>query len=100
MIQLSDHAEGVLIPVRVQPKAKRPGVQGEQGGMLKVAVSAPPEDGRANAAVVELLAEVMSVRRSQVSVHTGQTARNKMILVRGLPRAQLEQRLAALLAGQ
>src|SRR5262249_41572423 len=47
MVSVAEHAEGCVLPVRAQPGARRAGVQGEQGGALKVAVSAPPEDGRA-----------------------------------------------------
>ena len=48
MIAVTDHAEGCVLPVRAQPGARRAGVQGEQAGALKIAVTAPPEDGRAN----------------------------------------------------
>jgi uncharacterized protein (TIGR00251 family) len=72
-------------------------VQGEQGGALKVAVSAPPEDGRANQALVEALREALGVRRSQVELLSGQTSRDKRFLIRGVSRAELEKRVAALL---
>ena len=52
MIAITDHAEGCVLPVRAQPGARRSGVQGEQNGALKVAVQAPPQDGRANEALV------------------------------------------------
>jgi uncharacterized protein (TIGR00251 family) len=100
MIQVSEHAEGLVLPVRAQPRARKPGVQGEQGGALKLAVSAPPEDGRANEALVEMLAEVLDIRRSQIALLSGQTARDKKFLIRGLNRADLEQRLSLLLAAK
>src|SRR5438045_1747206 len=98
MIQLSDHAEGVVLPVRAQPRARKPGIQGERGGALKVAVSAPPEDGRANEALIETLATMLGVRRSQVTLLSGQTSRDKKFLIHTLTRGQLEARLAALLS--
>src|SRR2546422_414420 len=97
MISMTEHAEGWILPVRAQPGARRAGVQGEQGGALKVAVTAPPEDGRANRALVEALAEALKVRRSQVELLSGQTARDKRFLIRGVTREELEQRVAALL---
>jgi uncharacterized protein (TIGR00251 family) len=97
MIALADHAEGCLLPVRAQPGARRPGVQGEQNGALKVAVTAPPEDGRANQALVETLRRVLGLKRSQVELVGGATGRDKRFLIRGLTRSELEQRLAALL---
>lgn len=56
MIVLGDHEEGLVLPVRAQPRARKAGVLGEQAGALKVAVTAPPEDGRANQALIEALA--------------------------------------------
>ncbi len=98
MIALADHAEGLVLPVRAQPRARRPGVLGEQNGALKVGVSAPPEDGRANRALVELLAEVLGLRRAQVELLAGATSRDKKFLLRTASRPAIEQRLASLLS--
>lgn len=89
MIQIADHAEGLVIAVRAQPNAKRAGVVGEQNEALKIAVTAPPEDGRANAALVEVLREALGLKRSQVELLSGPTSRDKKFLVRGLTRAEL-----------
>jgi uncharacterized protein (TIGR00251 family) len=97
MIAVADHAEGCVLPVRAQPGARRAGVQGEQNGALKVAVTAPPQDGRANEALLEVLRQALGLKRSQLALLSGQTARDKRFLVRGLERAELEARLAALL---
>ncbi len=98
MIALTDHAEGVVLPVRAQPGAKRIGVQGERAGALKVAVAAPPQDGRANQALIEALHAALGVKRSQVELIGGQTNRDKRFLIRGVPRAELEARIAKLLS--
>jgi uncharacterized protein (TIGR00251 family) len=97
MVAVADHAEGCVLPVRAQPGARRAGVQGEQNGALKVAVTAPPEDGRANAALVGVLREALGLKRSQVELLSGQTSRDKRFLIRGLTRAELEARVAGLL---
>jgi uncharacterized protein (TIGR00251 family) len=94
-VTISPHAEGATLAVRVQPKAKRNAVLGEQAGALKVSVTAPPEDGRANDAVLALLREAYKLQRSQLAILSGQTNRNKVILVRGVT----PQQLAALLGG-
>jgi uncharacterized protein (TIGR00251 family) len=96
MIALVEHAEGWVLPVRAQPGARRAGVQGEQAGVLKVAVLTPPQDGRANQALAEALREALGLKRSQVELIAGQTGRDKRFLIRGLTRAELESRLAAL----
>lgn len=97
MIALADHDEGLILPVRAQPRARKAGILGEQAGALKVAVTAPPEDGRANHALAEALAEALGIRRSQVELVAGATSRDKRFLIRGLARSVLEQRLSGLL---
>jgi uncharacterized protein len=97
MISITDHAEGCVLPVRAQPGARRNGVQGEQGGALKIAVTAAPEDGRANAALVEALRDAFGLKRSQIELLSGQTSREKKFLIRGVKKTELEQRIAVLL---
>jgi uncharacterized protein (TIGR00251 family) len=96
MITITDHADGCILPVRAQPGARRNGVQGEQAGALKVAVMAPPEDGRANAALVEVLREALGVKRSQVELLSGATSRAKKFLIRGVTKAELEKVIMSL----
>ena len=93
MIQLSDHAEGVILPVRAQPGARKAGIVGEHGDSLKVAVTAPPEDGKANKALVEVLCEKLGLKRWQMELLSGETSRDKRFLIRGLSKAELAQRL-------
>lgn len=93
MIGVLAHAEGCILPVRAQPRARRPGIGGEQNGALKVAVAAPPEDGKANEALVEALAEALHIRRGQVELIAGATSRDKRFLIRGLSPAEVLQRL-------
>lgn len=98
MIAIADHAEGCVLPVRAQPGARKTGVLGEQGGALKVAVTAPPEDGRANKALTQALRDLLGLKRSQVELLSGATGREKKFLIRGLARAELQTRVATLLA--
>jgi uncharacterized protein len=98
MIEIADHPEGCILLVRAQPGARKAGVLGEQAGALKVAVTAPPEDGRANQALVELLREVLRLKRSQVELLSGATGRHKRFLIRGLTAAELAVRLASLVS--
>jgi hypothetical protein len=89
MIAVHPHAGGATLAVRAQPGARKNAVLGEQADALKVAVTAPPEDGRANAALVEVLKDWLGVKRSQVELLTGATNRNKVFLVRGVTPEQL-----------
>ncbi len=93
MIGLMAHEEGFVLPVRVQPGARRQGIVGEQNGALKVAVNAPPQDGRANKALVEVLCRALDLKRSQLELLSGHTSRDKRFLVRGWQEAELRQRL-------
>jgi uncharacterized protein (TIGR00251 family) len=90
-ITITPHAEGSLLAVRAQPNARKDAVLGEHAGALKVAVSAPPEDGRANEAVVGVLRDWLGLKRSQVGLAAGPTSRNKQVLIRGLTPDQLAE---------
>ena len=97
-LNIQPHAEGATLPLRVQPKAKRNAILGEQAGALKVSVTAPPEDGRANDAVLALLREEYKLQRSQLELLGGQTNRNKVVLVRGVTPERLARMIAAKLS--
>ena len=87
-IEMRDHAEGVTIEVRVQPGAKKSRILGENAGVLRLAVNAPPVDGAANDAVVELLRDAWELRRSQIEIISGLKSRSKRILLRALDPAK------------
>ena len=98
-IQLTNHARGVLLPVRAQPGARRDAIVGEHAGELKVAVSQPPEKGKANERIVEVLCDELSLRRSQVELVAGETSRSKKFVVTGVSLEVLQQRLATRING-
>jgi uncharacterized protein len=87
--------ESTRLRLRVSPGAARAGVVGRHGEAWKVRVTAPPEDGRANDAVVRLLADTLSVPRSSVTLVSGHGGRDKIIELAGLAPAQIEQRLTS-----
>lgn len=90
---IQTHPDGATLAVRAQPGAKKDAVLGRHGDSLKVAVTAPPEDGRANAALVEHLKTVLGVKRSQVVLLSGEKNRNKVFLIRGLTPEQVAARV-------
>jgi uncharacterized protein (TIGR00251 family) len=87
---------GVVLAVRVQPGAARPGVVGRHGDAVKVRVAAAPEQGKANAALVELLAAELGVRRADVEVVAGRTNRTKRVRIAGVDAGRVEAWLAGL----
>lgn len=93
MVTITPHPEGCVLAVRAQPGARKAGVQGEHGGALKVAVTAPPEDGRANQAITELLRDWLGLKRSQVELISGSTNRNKQFLIRGMTVEELRSKV-------
>ena len=81
---LREHLEGVLLSVRVQPGSRKSGILGVHGTQLKVAVHAPPEKGKANEALVEVLAKTLGLRKKQIVLQQGATNQNKVVLLAGI----------------
>lgn len=94
MIALEPHAEGTILPVRAQPGSRRNEIRGEQDGMLKVSVTQIAEKGKANKAILVLLAKELSLRKSQVELMSGETSSQKRLLVRDVTVDDLKSRLA------
>jgi uncharacterized protein (TIGR00251 family) len=87
------------LTLRVSPGATRVGVVGRQGAAWKVRVAEPPEGGRANDAVVRLLAETLRVPRRDVEIVSGHGARDKIVALAGIGRDEIERRLASATGG-
>lgn len=81
---LRSQPDGVFLSVKVQPRASRNEIGGLHGNELKVAVTAPPVDSAANQAVLEFLAETLSLPRRAVTLVRGQTSRHKLLRLDGL----------------
>jgi len=83
-----------LVRLRVLPGASRAGIVGRYGTAWKVRVTAAPEAGQANDAVLELLARTLDLPRRDLAIETGATSRNKLVSLTGLTEAIVEARLA------
>jgi len=83
-------SQTITLSVRVTPRAKRNTVTKMKDGSVKVYVTAPPEDGRANEAVVETIAEWLGVKRRQVTIVSGATGRNKLVRLTGVSQEQID----------
>ena len=84
MILIQDHAEGATIAIRAQPGAKKNMILGEHNGALKIAVTAPPLDGRANDAILDLLASWLRAKRGYLELIRGASSRDKVVLIRSM----------------
>jgi uncharacterized protein (TIGR00251 family) len=93
MIPVRDTAAGVTFTVKVQPRARKNAITGVVGDALKLALTAPPVDGRANEACIEFFAKLLNLSRSSVTIAAGATSRNKVIRVAGLSAAEIRRGL-------
>lgn len=94
MIALEQRADGVVLPVRAQPGARKAELKGEQDGALKAAVTQVAEQGKANRALIALLCERLRLKKSQVKLLSGETSRRKRFLVTDIALDELQSRLA------
>jgi uncharacterized protein (TIGR00251 family) len=92
-IPVRESSGAVTFAIRVQPRSSKNAITGEMGEALKVALMAPPVEGKANEACIEFFANLLKVPRSSVTIAAGLTSRNKVIRVAGLSGVEVEKRL-------
>ena len=92
-LNIRDVAGGCVIAVKVVPGASRDKIAGVLGDSLKIATSAPPEKGKANAAVAAILAKALGLDKRSVELLTGQTNPHKEFRIAGITSIQLRERL-------
>ena len=93
MIPIQEGKEGVSFAIRVHPRAKKNAITGELGDALKVSLTSPPVEGRANDACIEFFAKLLKVPRSSVTIASGQTSRQKVIRVTGLSAEEVRKHI-------
>ncbi len=97
MIPIYESAKGVSFAVKVQPRARKNAITGVVGDALKLALTAPPVDGRANQALAEFLAKILEIPRASVTIASGETSRNKVVRIARVSKRVVEQRLTEVL---
>ena len=97
MIALEKHSQGTILPVRAQAGARRNAIRGEQAGSLQVSVTQAPEKGKANKAIIAVLAEALRLRKSQFELLAGETSSQKRFLVREIGPDDLAARVKEIL---
>jgi len=98
VIAVESTESGLVFPIRAHPGSSRRCAGGEQNGRLKVHTTLSPEKGKANADIVKIVAKALDVRRSQVAIISGETSREKKILVTDLDLDDLVSKLESLAA--
>jgi uncharacterized protein len=93
MIEFNETSTSTTFAVKVHPRAKKNAITGQVGDAVKLALTAPPVDGKANDACIVFFAKLLKVPRSSVTIAAGQTSRNKVIRVAGLSAEDVRQRL-------
>ena len=97
MVPVKETAEGVTFIVKVHPRARKNAVTGVVGDALKLALTAPPLEGRANEAVIEFFADLFEIPRASVTITSGATGRLKRVCVSGISSGAVQQRLSKIL---
>ena len=95
MVPIRDTPQGATFQVRVQPRARKNAISGEVGDALKLALTAPPVEGRANEACIAFFAELLNVPRSSVTIAAGHGSRSKVIRVAGVSAAEVRKAVAS-----
>jgi uncharacterized protein (TIGR00251 family) len=93
LIPVQQTGDGISFAVKIHPRAKKNAITGELGDVLKVSLTAPPVDGKANTACIEFFANLLKVPRSSVTIASGHGSRNKVIRVAGISSEELRKLL-------
>jgi hypothetical protein len=99
MIPIRETGNGVVFRIRVVPRASRCGPAGIRDDAWRLRITAPPVEGKANGACIALLAELLGVKRTQVTIIAGHASRTKTVAVEGVKAVEIAARIAALQDG-
>ena len=92
-VRIQAHARGCTLVVHAKPGARREGAVGARAGAIDVAVHAAPEKGKANKAIVAVLAKALGLKKGQVRLLGGEASRDKRILLQGLTAEEAAERV-------
>jgi uncharacterized protein len=97
MIPVHESSHGATFAVKVQPRARKNAITGIVGEALKLSLTAPPVEGRANQAVIEFLADLFAIPRGSITITSGATSRLKRVCVSGASTGVVQRRLCQIL---
>ncbi len=90
-MMFQESKNGITFAVKLVPRGKRDEIVGVENDAIKIRVNAPPVEGRANEALLKFLAQRLNVACANVEIVRGETSRNKVVRVRGIPLARLQE---------
>ena len=91
MVPIRESPGHVSFSIKVQPRARKNAITGSVGDSLKISLTAPPVDGKANQAVIEFFSDILKVPRASITIASGETGRVKLIRIAGVDRARVEE---------
>lgn len=92
-MNIVEHPDGVVVKVKVQPRASKDKIVGVLGDALKITLTAPPVDGEANAACISFFAALLKIPRSQIEILSGMTGRTKLLKIYGIKSTALKEKI-------
>lgn len=98
MLRIKDTEKGAVLEIRLLPRSSRCEVAGVQDGALKVKITAPPVEGRANEECIRFLSDLLRTRKSAISIIAGEKSKNKKILVSGMTAQEIEKVIRPMVA--
>ena len=90
MIDIKETEQGVRLRIHVIPQSQKSEVVGIQDDALKVKIAAPPVEGRANAACIRFLSDILGVRKNQISIVSGHKSRDKIVAIEGIRKREIQ----------
>ncbi|MDR4499179.1 MAG: DUF167 domain-containing protein [Candidatus Scalindua sp.] len=96
MIKIRDMNDGIVISIKVQPNARKDKIIGEYGEQLKIAVTEQPEKGKANKAIIKIIAKWLNIKRAKIEIIGGYKSKDKEIFMRNILRKDIDKLVACL----
>jgi len=97
MLRIRETEKGAVLEIRVLPRSSRCEIAGVQDGALKIKITAPPVEGKANKECVRFISDLLKIKKSAVSIIAGEKSKNKTVLVAGMTAQEIEKVIRPLL---
>jgi len=88
---MKESKDGIILTIRVVPRASKNEISGELGDAIKIRLQAPPVEGKANKALIQFLSDALNIQWNRISILSGDTGRNKRVLIRGISAEELQK---------